>query len=112
MSFFKSHWTLSQKTIFLLVLYIIFSGNWVLHVMLSAIKKEHLHICLVLENLLFQKTNDIIAMLLLTFLHFIMHYVILTKHINFQMPKLETIISIDIQSLILLNSLQINIILF
>ena len=65
-----------------------------------------------LENLLFQETNGIVAMLFLAFLHFIMSYVILANDINFQMLKLETIISIDFQSLILLNLLQINIILF
>ena len=65
-----------------------------------------------LENLLFQETNNIVAMLLLEFLHFIIYYVILDNNINFQMLKLETIIFIDFQSLILLNSLQINIILF
>ena len=72
--------------------------------MLSTFKKKHLHICLVLENLLFQKTNGILAMLLLTFLHFIIYYVVLTNHINFQMLKSKTLISIDFQSLILLNS--------
>ena len=56
------------------------------------------------KKLLFQETNGIVAMLLLTFLHFIIYYVILTNHIDFQMLKLETLISIDFQSLILLNS--------
>ena len=59
-----------------------------------------------LNFLLFQETNGVVAMLLLTFLHFIIYYVILTNHINFQMLKLETLISIDFQSLILLNSKQ------
>ena len=79
--------------------------------LLSAFKEKH-HICLVLENLLFQETNGIMAMLLLAFLHFIIHYMILTNHIKFQMLKLETIISTDFQNLILFNSLQINIVLF
>ena len=76
---------------------------------LSTFFKKNLHICLVLENLLFQETNDIVAMLLLTFLHFIIYYVILTNHINFQMLKLEILFSIDYQSLILLNSLYVYI---
>ena len=63
-------------------------------------QEKHLHICLVLENLLFQETNGIVDTLLLTFLHFIIYYVILTNHINFQMLKLKTLISIDFQSLI------------
>ena len=67
---------------------------------------------LVLENLLFQETNGIVAILLLKFLHFIIYYVVLANHINSQMLKLKTIISIDFQSLILLNSLQMNIIIF
>ena len=75
-------------------------------------QKKHFHICLVLENFLFQETNGIVAIILLAFLYFIIYYVILVNHINFQMLKLETIISIDFQSLILLNSLQVNIILF
>ena len=57
-----------------------------------------------LENFLFQETNGIVAILLLTFLHFFIYYVILTNHINFQMLKLEILITIDFQSLILLNS--------
>ena len=69
-------------------------------------QKKHLHICLVLENFLFQEANGTMAMLLLTFLHFIIYYVILTNHINFQMLKLETLISTDFQRLILLNSLK------
>ena len=64
-------------------------------------KKKHLHICLVLENLLFQESNGIVAILLLIFLHFIIYYVTLINHINFQMLRLETLISIDFQSLIL-----------
>ena len=67
-------------------------------------EKKLLHICLMLESLLFQENNDIVAMLLLTFLHFIIYYVNLTNHINFQMLKLEILIFIDFQSLILLNS--------
>ena len=65
-----------------------------------------------LKNLLFQETNDIVAMLLQAILHFIIYYVILANHINFQILKLENIIFINFQSLILLHSLQINIILF
>ena len=72
--------------------------------LLSTFKKKHLHICLVLKNLLFQETNGTLAMLLLTFLHFIIYYVILTNHINFQILILENLIFIDFQSLILLNS--------
>ena len=48
--------------------------------------------------------NDIVAMLLLTFLHFIIYYAILTNCINFQELKLETLISFYFQSLILINS--------
>ena len=61
------------------------------------LSKKHLQInCLVLENLLFQEnSNDIVGMLLLTCLHFIIYYVILTNHINFKMLKLETLISIN-----------------
>ena len=75
---------------------------------LVAIKfqKKHLHICLVLENLLFQKTNGIVAMLLLTFSHFITYYVNLINYINFQKLNLETLIFVDFQSLILSNSFQ------
>ena len=58
-------------------------------------QKKHLHICLMLENFPFQETNGIVVMLVLTFLHFIIYFVILTDHINFQMLKLETLISID-----------------
>ena len=72
--------------------------------LLSTFKKKHLHICLVLKKFLFQETNGIMALLLLIFLHLIIYYVILTNHINFQMLKLETLISINFQSLILLNS--------
>ena len=61
---------------------------------------------IVLENLLFQKTNGLVAMRLFTFVHFIIYYVILTNHINFQMLKLETLSYIDFQSLILLNLVQ------
>ena len=59
-----------------------------------------------LENLLFQETNGIVAMLLLTFLHFIIYYVILTNHINFKMLNLYILITIDFQSLILFSSLK------
>ena len=69
-------------------------------------QKKHLHICLVLENLLFQETNGIVAMILLTSLHSIIYYVILTNHINFQMLKLKTLISVDFQHFILFNSEQ------
>ena len=34
-------------------------------------QKELVNICLMLENLLFQETNGIVAMLLFEFLHFI-----------------------------------------
>ena len=65
-----------------------------------------------LENLLFQETNDIVAILILDFLHFIIYYVIIANHINFQMLKMKTIFSLDLKSFILLNSLQKHIILF
>ena len=43
---------------------------------------------------------------MLTLLDFIIYYVFLANHINFQMLKLEAIFSIDFLNLILLNSLQ------
>ena len=54
-----------------------------------------LNIYLTLENMLFNETNCIVALLLLAFLHFIMLYVILANHINFQMLKIETIIFVE-----------------
>ena len=75
---------LVQKTYLKKKLYVISSGKWVLNLMVylkfsfelcsscyQLSKKKISIFCIVFENLLFQETNDIVAMLLLEILHFI-----------------------------------------
>ena len=58
-----------------------------------------------LENLLFWETNGVPRKLLMASLYFIIQYVILANHINFQLLVIESTFYSDFQSFSLINSL-------
>ena len=72
--------------------------------LLSALQKEPLNNCILIENFLFHDSHGTIAMLLLGFLHFNIEQGILRHLINLEMLQMDIVLFVHFSIFIILNS--------